>query len=185
MRSRSGSSTKSIRYGRRIPLFCTIWWWHTRWSGHRWPRSGCLTWPDRTARTTPFTGSSTILTLSLRTSNLNCYINITSFVHTFPPKHVFRWQASCDNIHTLTMFFLKSTKVRLYYTDNFFLRTTSFCFRLILGTHTSDEQNHLLIASVQLPNEDAQFDASHYDNDKGGKLSSITKQFYLEYQIHR
>ena len=30
--------------------------------------------------------------------------------------------------------------------------------RLILGTHTSDEQNHLLIASVQLPNEDAQFD---------------------------
>lgn len=42
-------------------------------------------------------------------------------------------------------------------------------FRLILGTHTSDEQNHLLIASVQLPNEDAQFDASHYDNDKGGK----------------
>lgn len=41
-------------------------------------------------------------------------------------------------------------------------------FRLILGTHTSDEQNHLLIASVQLPNEDAQFDASHYDNEKGG-----------------
>lgn len=42
--------------------------------------------------------------------------------------------------------------------------------RLILGTHTSDEQNHLLIASVQLPNEDAQFDASHYDNEKGGRL---------------
>lgn len=40
--------------------------------------------------------------------------------------------------------------------------------RLILGTHTSDEQNHLLIASVQLPNEDAQFDASHYDSEKGG-----------------
>jgi len=45
--------------------------------------------------------------------------------------------------------------------------------RLILGTHTSDEQNHLLIASVQLPNEDAQFDASHYDNEKGGDLVSI------------
>lgn len=42
--------------------------------------------------------------------------------------------------------------------------------RLILGTHTSDEQNHLLIASVQLPNEDAQFDASHYDNEKGGEF---------------
>lgn len=40
--------------------------------------------------------------------------------------------------------------------------------RLVLGTHTSDEQNHLVIASVQLPNDDAQFDASHYDSEKGG-----------------
>lgn len=48
--------------------------------------------------------------------------------------------------------------------------------RLILGTHTSDEQNHLLIASVQLPNEDAQFDASHYDNEKGGDL--VSNQFF-------
>ena len=48
--------------------------------------------------------------------------------------------------------------------------------RLILGTHTSDEQNHLLIASVQLPNEDAQFDASHYDNEKGefGGFGSVS-----------
>ena len=42
--------------------------------------------------------------------------------------------------------------------------------RLILGTHTSDEQNHLLIASVQLPNEDAQFDSSHY----GNKMTALT-----------
>ena len=35
----------------------------------------------------------------------------------------------------------------------------------------SDEQNHLLIASVQLPSEDAQFDASHYDSEKGGSFS--------------
>lgn len=41
--------------------------------------------------------------------------------------------------------------------------------RLVLGTHTSDEQNHLVIASVQVPNDDAQFDASHYDSEKGGK----------------
>uniref|UniRef100_A0A2K6M7F6 Histone-binding protein RBBP4-like N-terminal domain-containing protein n=1 Tax=Rhinopithecus bieti TaxID=61621 RepID=A0A2K6M7F6_RHIBE len=34
---------------------------------------------------------------------------------------------------------------------------------LVLGTHTSDEQNRLVIASVQLPDDDAQFDASHYD----------------------
>lgn len=42
--------------------------------------------------------------------------------------------------------------------------------RLVLGTHTSDEQNHLVIASVQVPNDDAQFDASHYDSEKGGEL---------------
>jgi len=41
--------------------------------------------------------------------------------------------------------------------------------RLILGTHTSDEQNHLLIASVQLPNDSVQFDATQYDHDKGGE----------------
>lgn len=56
--------------------------------------------------------------------------------------------------------------------------TISLAFRLILGTHTSDEQNHLLIASVQLPNEDAQFDASHYDNDKGGKYLTEIPEFF-------
>ncbi|CAJ0942876.1 unnamed protein product [Ranitomeya imitator] len=38
---------------------------------------------------------------------------------------------------------------------------------LVLGTHTSDEQNHLVVARVQIPNDDAQFDASHYDSEKG------------------
>ncbi|XP_006734252.1 histone-binding protein RBBP4 [Leptonychotes weddellii] len=45
--------------------------------------------------------------------------------------------------------------------------------RLVLGTHTSDEQNHLVIASVQLPNDDAQFDASHYDSEKGEEQLKI------------
>lgn len=49
--------------------------------------------------------------------------------------------------------------------------------RLILGTHTSDEQNHLLIASVQLPNEDAQFDSSHYDGEKQGMKILILNKF--------
>lgn len=40
--------------------------------------------------------------------------------------------------------------------------------RLILGTHTSDEQNHLVIAKLLLPTDDAQFDASKYDTEKGG-----------------
>lgn len=54
--------------------------------------------------------------------------------------------------------------------------------RLILGTHTSDEQNHLLIASVQLPNEDAQFDASHYDSEKGGKQSYLTNESVYQHK---
>lgn len=32
----------------------------------------------------------------------------------------------------------------------------------------SDEQNHLVIAKVQVPNDDAQLDTSHYDSEKGG-----------------
>ncbi|BFZ09793.1 hypothetical protein BsWGS_12832 [Bradybaena similaris] len=65
--------------------------------------------------------------------------------------------------------------------------------RLILGTHTtsrlpnrSDEQNHLLIASVQLPNDDAQFDASHYDSDKGefGGFGSVSGKIEIEIKIN-
>ena len=58
--------------------------------------------------------------------------------------------------------------------------------RLILGTHTSDEQNHLLIASVQLPNEDAQFDASHYDNEKGefGGFGSVSGKIEMHQLFH-
>lgn len=37
--------------------------------------------------------------------------------------------------------------------------------RIILGTHTSDEQNHLVIATIQLPNEDHNFDGSYYDSE--------------------
>lgn len=40
---------------------------------------------------------------------------------------------------------------------------------LVLGTHTSDEQNHLVVARVHIPNDDAQFDASHCDSDKSGR----------------
>ncbi len=55
--------------------------------------------------------------------------------------------------------------------------------RLILGTHTSDEQNHLLIASVQLPNEDTQFDSSHYDADKVGKDDGMAAFVLFTYLI--
>ena len=43
----------------------------------------------------------------------------------------------------------------------------------------SDEQNHLLIASVQLPNDNAQIDASHYDSDKGGENLILSFKCYL------
>lgn len=44
--------------------------------------------------------------------------------------------------------------------------------RLILGTHTSDEQNHLVIAKVQIPTDEATFDASRYDMERGGALAT-------------
>ncbi|KAF0291319.1 Histone-binding protein RBBP4 [Amphibalanus amphitrite] len=58
--------------------------------------------------------------------------------------------------------------------------------RLILGTHTSDEQNHLLIASVQLPTEDAQLDPSHYDSERGefGGFSSVNGRIDIEIKIN-
>merc|ERR1712133_95966 len=59
--------------------------------------------------------------------------------------------------------------------------------RLILGTHTSsDEQNHLVIASVQLPADDAQFDASHYDTEKGefGGFGSVSGKIEIEIKIN-
>ncbi|XP_054979024.1 histone-binding protein RBBP7 isoform X2 [Sorex araneus] len=46
---------------------------------------------------------------------------------------------------------------------------------LVLGTHTSDEQNHLVVARVHIPNDDAQFDASHCESDKGGKIECEIK----------
>jgi len=42
------------------------------------------------------------------------------------------------------------------------------CVCVCVCVHRSDEQNHLLIASIQLPNDNAQFDVSHHDTEKGG-----------------
>lgn len=58
--------------------------------------------------------------------------------------------------------------------------------KLILGTHTNEEQNHLIIATVQLPNDDAAFDASHYDQDKGefGGFGSVSGRIVTEIKIN-
>ncbi|KAL3101070.1 hypothetical protein niasHS_001530 [Heterodera schachtii] len=58
--------------------------------------------------------------------------------------------------------------------------------RLILGTHTSDEQNHLVIAKLLLPNDDAQFDASRYDTDRGefGGFGTVTGKIEVEIKMN-
>lgn len=58
--------------------------------------------------------------------------------------------------------------------------------RLILGTHTSDEQNHLVIASVQLPNDEAQYDSSHYDSERAefGGFGSVSGKIDIEIRIN-
>jgi hypothetical protein len=40
--------------------------------------------------------------------------------------------------------------------------------RLILGTHTSDEQNHLVVACVQIPKEGTTNEAAQYEAERGG-----------------
>lgn len=59
--------------------------------------------------------------------------------------------------------------------------------RLLLGTHTSsDEQNHLVIASVKLPNDDAQVDAGCYDSDRGeyGGFGSVSGKIEIDIKIN-
>uniref|UniRef100_A0A8C6QN67 Histone-binding protein RBBP4-like N-terminal domain-containing protein n=1 Tax=Nannospalax galili TaxID=1026970 RepID=A0A8C6QN67_NANGA len=57
---------------------------------------------------------------------------------------------------------------------------------LELGTHTSDEQNHLLVAPVHIPNDNAQFDASHCDSDKGefGGFGSVIEKIECKIKIN-
>lgn len=79
--------------------------------------------------------------------------------------------ARCYQVSTFNIMVVLYLSDHIFYQHNRPEGKDYSVHRLILGTHTSDEQNHLLIASVQLPNEDAQFDASHYDSEKGGKKS--------------
>jgi len=50
--------------------------------------------------------------------------------------------------------------------------------KLILGTHTSDEQNHLLIASVQLPSGEAQ------DDQDKGEFGAVSGKIEVEMKIN-
>ena len=59
--------------------------------------------------------------------------------------------------------------------------------RLILGTHTSgDEQNHLVIANVQLPAEGAALNERKYDDEKGehGGFGSTSCKIEVKMKIN-
>uniref|UniRef100_A0A8C5NMD4 RB binding protein 7, chromatin remodeling factor n=1 Tax=Junco hyemalis TaxID=40217 RepID=A0A8C5NMD4_JUNHY len=56
---------------------------------------------------------------------------------------------------------------------------------LLLGTHTSDEQNHLVVARVQIPNN-YQFDSLKSGSEKGelGGFGSVTGKVEMEIKIN-
>jgi len=58
--------------------------------------------------------------------------------------------------------------------------------RLILGTHTSDEQNHLVIASVQLPKDETGFDPENYDAEKNefGRFGTVNGKIEIDIKIN-
>lgn len=59
--------------------------------------------------------------------------------------------------------------------------------RLILGTHTSEgEQNHLMIAEVELPLEDSEVDARGYNDEKGevGGFGTPHGKVHIKQQIN-
>jgi len=59
--------------------------------------------------------------------------------------------------------------------------------KLILGTHTSEsEQNHLMIAEVRLPTEDAEIDAKKYDEIKGemGGFGGVASKIEIKTKIN-
>ncbi|OAF68910.1 Histone acetyltransferase type B subunit 2 [Intoshia linei] len=55
--------------------------------------------------------------------------------------------------------------------------------RVILGTHTADECNHLIIATVQTPRDDVKYDTGTYDNDNFGGFSSPSGKVEVEIKI--
>ncbi|KAI6652681.1 histone-binding protein Caf1 isoform X2-like [Oopsacas minuta] len=61
-----------------------------------------------------------------------------------------------------------------------------FIHRLILGTHTSDEQNHLLIANVRIPNPEVLVDEGKWDAERGeyGSFGSAVGKIDIEIKIN-
>ena len=163
MQLKRGSSMKNTRYGRRTLPFSMIWWWHMHWSG-------------------PVSQSNGFLMLQSKLKS----IVIPEIRWFYLPFSVILNQC----ILKITLKFFTQIPLSFYSPTR---KDDCTVHRLILGTHTSDEQNHLVIASVQLPKDETQFDASNYDHDKGGSfrfyqqlviifssLASFFQNFFLQ-----
>ncbi|CAF5154016.1 unnamed protein product, partial [Rotaria magnacalcarata] len=58
--------------------------------------------------------------------------------------------------------------------------------RLILGTHTSDEQNHLVIACVQIPKDGTATESTQYESERGefGGFGLFNAKIEIELKIN-
>ena len=89
--------------------------------------------------------------LTYRSCLMNVFNNMCSIVACCCATVLFMNSCDCDAATELFIVCVECSVILLYH----------LC--------RSDEQNHLLIASIQLPNDNAQFDVSHHDTEKGGK----------------
>ena len=75
---------------------------------------------------------------------------------------------SCNQVN-----FISSYNINFIYIFIYFRPDDSKEFtvhRLILGTHTSDEQNHLVIACVQIPKDGTTNESTQYESERGGRI---------------
>jgi hypothetical protein len=76
---------------------------------------------------------------------------------------------SCNEVN-----FISSYNAYFIYIYLFYLRPDDSkdftVHRLILGTHTSDEQNHLVIACVQIPKDGTINESTQYESERGGRI---------------
>jgi len=94
----------------------------------------------------------------------------TPFLYDLIMTHALEWPS-------LTVQWLPDKKITKEYTT----------YRLLLGTHTSDrEQNYLMIAEVNLPNEESAVEAKKYDDQKGeiGGYGGVTDRIEITLKMN-
>ena len=99
----------------------------------------------------------------------------------FPHVHIFSTTQLLGVVKAINFL------ISLFHDNSFRPDSSDYAIhRLILGTHTSDEQNHLVIAKLLMPTDEAQFDASKYDNDRGefGGFGAITGKVDVQIKMN-